>query len=111
MNIWQWKEKLQILLNHFDGIVIPERRAASVTGAVAKVSAGASEHLPVAKVTNISRALEELKSKGMWIVGLDERGKQTYDELDYRMHCAIVLGAEGKARTSMPASSNGAAAW
>jgi 23S rRNA (guanosine2251-2'-O)-methyltransferase len=79
-----------------DGIVIPERRAASVTAAVAKVSAGASEHLPVAKVTNISRALDELKAKEMWIVGLDERGKQTYDELDYRMHCAIVLGAEGK---------------
>jgi len=79
-----------------DGIVIPERRAASVTGVVAKASAGASEHLPVAKVTNISRALEELKSKDLWIVGLDERGKQSYEELDYKMHCAVVLGAEGK---------------
>jgi 23S rRNA (guanosine2251-2'-O)-methyltransferase len=79
-----------------DGVVIPERRSAAVTGTVAKVSAGASEHLPVAKVTNISRAIEELKSKDMWIVGLDERGKQTYDEVDYKMHCAVVLGAEGK---------------
>jgi 23S rRNA (guanosine2251-2'-O)-methyltransferase len=77
-------------------VVIPERRSAAVTGTVAKVSAGASEHLPVAKVTNISRAIEELKSKDMWIVGLDERGKQTYDEVDYKMHCAVVLGAEGK---------------
>jgi 23S rRNA (guanosine2251-2'-O)-methyltransferase len=79
-----------------NGVVIPERRAAGVTGTVAKASAGASEHLPVAKVTNISRTLEELKTKGVWIVGLDERGKQNYDEVDYKMDCAVVLGAEGK---------------
>lgn len=79
-----------------NGLVIPERRAAGVTGTVAKASAGASEHLPVAKVTNISRTLEELKMKGVWIVGLDERGKQNYDEVDYKMDCAVVLGAEGK---------------
>lgn len=79
-----------------NGLVIPERRAAGVTGTVAKASAGASEHLPVAKVTNISRTLEELKTKGVWIVGLDERGKQNYDEVDYKMDCAVVLGAEGK---------------
>jgi 23S rRNA (guanosine2251-2'-O)-methyltransferase len=79
-----------------DGVVVPDRRAAGVTGIVAKVSAGASEHLPIAKVTNISRALEELKSNDLWIVGLDERGPQTYDAVDYKMHCAVVLGAEGK---------------
>ena len=79
-----------------DGVVVPDRRAAGVTGVVAKVSAGASEHLPIAKVTNISRALEELKSNNLWIVGLDERGRQTYDAIDYKMHCAVVLGAEGK---------------
>ncbi len=79
-----------------DGVVIPERRAASVTAIVTKVSAGASEHLPVAKVTNIARTVEELKSKNIWIVGLDERGSQTYDALDYNMDCGIVLGAEGK---------------
>src|SRR5277367_2555869 len=79
-----------------DGVVIPERRSAAVTAAVAKVSAGASEHLPIAKVTNISRTLEELKEKDIWVVGLDERGEQTYDAIDYKMHCAIVLGAEGK---------------
>ena len=79
-----------------DGVVIPERRAAGVTATVTKASAGASEHLPIAKVTNISRSLEELKEKDLWIVGLDERGPQTYDALDYKMHCAIVLGAEGK---------------
>src|SRR5881227_1045424 len=79
-----------------DGVVIPERRAAGITGTVAKSSSGASEYLPVAKVTNIARTLEELKAKGLWIVGLDERGKQRYDEVDYKMDCAVVLGAEGK---------------
>jgi 23S rRNA (guanosine2251-2'-O)-methyltransferase len=79
-----------------DGVVIPERRAAGVTGTVAKSSAGASEHLPVSRVTNIARTLEELKTRNLWIVGLDERGTQPYDSVDYKMDCAIVLGAEGK---------------
>ncbi len=79
-----------------DGIVIPERRAAGVTGTVAKASAGASEHLPIAKVTNISRTVEELKDRTIWTVGLDEHASQTYDALDYKMDCALALGAEGK---------------
>lgn len=79
-----------------DGVVIPARRAVGVTGTVRKASAGASEHLPVAKVTNLARTLGELKSKGLWIVGLDERGKQDYDSVDYKLDCALVLGAEGK---------------
>jgi 23S rRNA (guanosine2251-2'-O)-methyltransferase len=79
-----------------DGVVIPERRAAGVTGTVTKASAGASEHLPIAKVTNIARTIEELKDRNIWTVGLDERGAQTYDSLDYNMDCALVLGAEGK---------------
>src|SRR5271165_3407437 len=79
-----------------DGVIIPERRAVGLTGTVVKASAGASEHLAIARVTNISRTLEELKDRNIWTVGLDERGTQSYDELDYKMHCAIVLGAEGK---------------
>jgi 23S rRNA (guanosine2251-2'-O)-methyltransferase len=79
-----------------DGVVIPERRAAGITGTVVKSSAGASEHLPIAKVTNIARTLEDLKAQNIWTVGLDERGAQSYDSLDYNMDCAIVLGAEGK---------------
>ncbi|PYX29320.1 MAG: 23S rRNA (guanosine(2251)-2'-O)-methyltransferase RlmB [Acidobacteria bacterium] len=79
-----------------NGVVIPERRAASVTGTVTKASAGASEHLPIAKVTNIARTVEELKERNIWTVGLDEHAKQTYDALDYNMDCALVLGAEGK---------------
>lgn len=79
-----------------DGVVIPERRAAGVTGTVTKASAGASEHLPIARVTNISRTVEELKDRNIWTVGLDERSPQTYDALDYNMDCALALGAEGK---------------
>jgi 23S rRNA (guanosine2251-2'-O)-methyltransferase len=79
-----------------DGVVIPERRAAGITGTVVKASAGASEHLAVARVVNIARTLEELKDRNIWTVGLDERGPQRYDELDYNMNCALVLGAEGK---------------
>ncbi len=79
-----------------NGIVIPERRAAAVTGTVTKASAGASEHIPIAKVTNIARTVEELKEKDIWTVGLDERGTKTYDALDYNMDCAVVLGGEGK---------------
>ena len=79
-----------------DGVIIPERRAAGVTPVVAKSSAGASEHLPIAKVTNIARTVEELKAKNLWIVGLDERAQQSHDALDYNMDCAVVLGAEGK---------------
>jgi 23S rRNA (guanosine2251-2'-O)-methyltransferase len=78
-----------------DGIIIPERRAAGVTGTVVKASAGASEYLPIARVTNASRALEDLKDRNIWTVGLDERGDKLYDQLDYKMDCALVLGAEG----------------
>jgi 23S rRNA (guanosine2251-2'-O)-methyltransferase len=79
-----------------DGLVIPERRAAGVSGTVTKVSAGATAHLPIAKVTNIARTLEDLKAQNLWTVGLDERATQTYDSIDYNMNCALVLGAEGK---------------
>jgi 23S rRNA (guanosine2251-2'-O)-methyltransferase len=56
---------------------------------------GASEYLPIARVTNAGRALEELKSHNIWTIGLDERSDKLYDELDYKMDCALVLGAEG----------------
>lgn len=78
-----------------DGVVIPERRAVGVTATVAKTAAGAAEHLPIARVTNIARTLEDLKKQNIWTVGLDERGSQSYDALDYKMDCALVLGAEG----------------
>ena len=79
-----------------DGLIIPERRAAGVSGTVTKVSAGATAHVPIAKVTNIARTVQELKTQNFWIVGLDERAPSTYDTLDFNMNCALVLGAEGK---------------
>ena len=79
-----------------DGVVIPERRAAGITGTVVKASAGASENVSIARVVNIARTLDELKEQNVWVVGLDERGDKSYDEVDYNMNCAIVLGAEGK---------------
>jgi 23S rRNA (guanosine2251-2'-O)-methyltransferase len=79
-----------------DGLIIPERRAAGVTGTVRKVSAGATAHLPIAKVTNIARTLEDLKAQNIWTVGLDERAPTTYEAIDYKMNCAVLLGAEGK---------------
>src|SRR3954471_7450173 len=78
-----------------DGVVIPDRRAAGLTGTAVKASAGASEYLPIARVTNAGRALEDLKSRNIWTVGLDERGDKLYDQIDYKMDCALVLGAEG----------------
>jgi 23S rRNA (guanosine2251-2'-O)-methyltransferase len=78
------------------GLVIPERRAAGLTDTVARASAGALAHLPVAKVTNLVRAMEELKDAGYWLIGLDERSDKTYTEVDYSSPVGIVLGGEGK---------------
>jgi len=77
-------------------IVIPERRAVGLTETVARTAAGALAYLPVVRVTNISRALEELKERGYWIYGLDERGGQTYDGVEFNPPTAIVLGGEGR---------------
>lgn len=76
-------------------IVIPERRAAGLTDVVARSAAGALAYLPVVRVTNINRTLEELKRNGYWIYGLDERGDQDYDKVEFLSPAAFVLGAEG----------------
>ena len=78
-----------------DGVILPERRAAAVNATVTKTSAGAAEHVRIARVTNLVRALEELKRQNVWCVGLDERGTQNYDSFDYRSNCVLVLGGEG----------------
>jgi 23S rRNA (guanosine2251-2'-O)-methyltransferase len=77
------------------GVIIPERRAAGLTDTVARVSAGALAHLPVAKVTNLVRSMEELKDAGYWLVGLDEHAHRSYTEVDYTSPTGIVLGGEG----------------
>jgi 23S rRNA (guanosine2251-2'-O)-methyltransferase len=76
-------------------IIVPERRAAGVTDVVAKAAAGALEHLPVARVTNVNRALEDLKKRGFWIYGLDQRGTETYDQVKVATPTALVFGREG----------------
>jgi 23S rRNA (guanosine2251-2'-O)-methyltransferase len=78
------------------GVVIPERRAAGLTDTVSRASAGALAHLPVAKVTNLVRSMEDLKKAGYWLVGLDEAGEKNYTEVDYRSPTGIVMGSEGK---------------
>ena len=78
------------------GVVIPERRAAGLTDTVARASAGALAHLPVAKVTNLGRAMEELKEAGYWLIGLDEDAEKNYTQADFTSPVGIVLGGEGK---------------
>ncbi len=78
------------------GVVLPERRSAGLTDAVGRASAGAMAHLPVARVPNLARAMEEVKEAGCWLVGFDERAEKSLTELDLTGPIGIVLGGEGK---------------
>jgi 23S rRNA (guanosine2251-2'-O)-methyltransferase len=78
------------------GVVIPERRSAEVTGAVAKTSAGAVEHLPVARVRNLADFLGEAKAAGCWTYGAAAGARTRYDGPDYTGGVVLVLGAEGR---------------
>lgn len=78
-----------------DGVILTERRSAPLSASAAKASAGAAEHLRIARVVNLVRALEDLKEHNMWIVGLDERGATDYDHFDLTGNCVLVLGREG----------------
>jgi 23S rRNA (guanosine2251-2'-O)-methyltransferase len=78
------------------GIVIPERRSAEVTAAVAKASAGAVEHLPIARVRNLADFLAEAKESGAWVYGAAAGARTPYDAPDYHGAVVLVLGAEGK---------------
>ena len=78
-----------------DGIIIPQDRSVSVNGTVVKTSAGAIEHIPVIRVTNLGVAIRKLKDRGYWIVGTDMNGED-YTQLDYRMAVCLVIGNEGK---------------
>ena len=76
-------------------VIIPERRAAGLTETVARAAAGATAYLPVVRVGNLNRALDDLKDRGYWIYGLDERGEHEYDRVELTAPTAIVLGGEG----------------
>ncbi|HYF93120.1 MAG TPA: 23S rRNA (guanosine(2251)-2'-O)-methyltransferase RlmB [Symbiobacteriaceae bacterium] len=78
------------------GVIIPERRAAGLTETVAKVSAGAVEYVPVARVVNITRTLEELKKRGVWVVGTHQDAKELYHQARLTGPLAVVIGSEGK---------------
>ena len=78
------------------GIIIPKRRSVGLTATVAKSSTGAIEHVPVVRVTNLSRTIEELKERGVWIAGTDAKGSQDYRKMDGTMPLGIVIGSEGR---------------
>jgi 23S rRNA (guanosine2251-2'-O)-methyltransferase len=78
-----------------DGVILPERRSAPISATVAKTSAGASEHVRIARVTNLVRSLEQMKKSNLWVVGLDERGIPDYTDFDFATDCVLVLGREG----------------
>jgi len=78
------------------GVVIPERRAAGLSDTVERASAGALAHLPIARVKNLVRAMEEMKEAGYWLVGLDERAEKKYTEVDLKGPIGIILGSEGE---------------
>ena len=79
------------------GLILPDRRAAQVTPAVSRASAGAAEHLRVAQVVNLARTLVELKQRGIWAVGVEDRPEaQDYRQADWGVPLVLVLGSEGE---------------
>lgn len=78
------------------GVVIPERRAAGLSDTVERASAGALAHLPIARVKNLVRAMEEMKNGGYWLVGLDEHAEKKHTDVDLTGAVSIVLGREGE---------------
>jgi 23S rRNA (guanosine2251-2'-O)-methyltransferase len=78
------------------GVIVPERHSAPLTAVVAKASAGALAHLPVIRVGNVATTLDQLKKKGMWVVGVDEEGDRIWTDFDYTSPVALVFGGEHK---------------
>ncbi|HMM23134.1 MAG TPA: 23S rRNA (guanosine(2251)-2'-O)-methyltransferase RlmB [Selenomonadales bacterium] len=78
------------------GVLIPKRRSCPLSAAVAKTSAGAVEYVPVARIGNVSRTIEDLKKEGLWVVGADMDGDKTYYEADLRGPLLVVVGSEGR---------------
>ncbi|MCH7922378.1 MAG: 23S rRNA (guanosine(2251)-2'-O)-methyltransferase RlmB [Nitrospinae bacterium] len=78
------------------GVVLPRDRAVGLTPAVAKAAAGALEHVAIARVVNLVRALEELKKAGLWVVGTAPKASVAVDAFDWRRAVVVVLGSEGK---------------
>jgi 23S rRNA (guanosine2251-2'-O)-methyltransferase len=77
-------------------VVLPERRSAEVTPAVCKASAGAVEHLPLARVRNLADFLADAKRAGLWCYGADAGARTSYDQVDWAGGAVLVLGSEGR---------------
>lgn len=77
------------------GIIIPERRSVGLTAVVSRASSGAIEHIPVARVTNLTRTIEELKKQGLWFTGTDMNATQLFHESDLKGAIGVVMGGEG----------------
>jgi 23S rRNA (guanosine2251-2'-O)-methyltransferase len=88
-----------------DGVVITTNQSAPINGTVEKIAAGAVSHLKICKVTNLVRTIEELKKKGFWIVGTHISGNKNYNQLDYKMPVALVMGNEEKGIRKLVADS------
>ena len=82
------------------GIIIPKRRAVGLTATVAKASTGAIEHVPVARVTNLTQTINDLKDRGIWFYGTDMEG-QDYRKWETSIPLALVIGNEGKGITRL----------
>ncbi len=78
------------------GIIITKNRSVGLTETVAKISAGAIHHIAVIRVTNLSQTIEELKSRGIWIIGADQKSEQRIQDVDLTMPLGIIIGSEGK---------------
>lgn len=79
-----------------DGVILEERRSVGLSETVLSVSAGALEHLKVARVKNLARTMDELKESGIWLVGAEGGGRELWHEFDYTLPVGLVFGSEGK---------------
>jgi 23S rRNA (guanosine2251-2'-O)-methyltransferase len=79
-----------------DGVLLPDRHSAGLSETVSRSSAGGLEHVQVARIGNVSQAIDELKARGVWVVGFDASGTERWDAVDYRRPIALVLGGEGR---------------
>lgn len=87
-----------------DGVIITKHNSAPITSTVTKVSAGATEHLKICQVNNLSQTIDELKKRGFWIVGSSLENAKNYTEVDYKIPIALIVGNEEKGIRKLTAS-------
>ena len=87
-----------------NGVILTKHKSATITSTVTKVSAGATEHLKICQVNNLSQTIDELKEKGFWIVGSSLENAKNYTEVDYKIPIALIVGNEEKGIRKLTAS-------